>query len=224
MNIRATLTMFVATCVVSLTGCVSTRTVGVPNDTAFGMRGKSLVVSQRTKPDFGATTPGKAMFGLIGAVAMISAGRAIVEENDIQDPAPFIAGQLRQQLVERYGLEPASGAGALADTTDTLKLASLYAGADYLLDVQTINWGFLYRPNITRYRVLYSVKVRLIDIHAAKLLAEGFCYRKDDNDPHPPTYDELLTAQASLLKARLQADAAECSVQLSTEMFGPPRM
>jgi hypothetical protein len=167
-------------------------------------------------------TAGKAMFGLLGAAAMISAGNTIVVDNNIEDPAPFVADQLREAVENKYGMVTAAGTAPLVDTTDTLKLAALYAAGDFVLDVQTINWSFVYRPNLTHYRVLYSVKVRLIEIHGAKLLAEAFCYRKDDDDKNPPTHEELLANQAALLKKRLHDHAAECAGELTNKLLGAP--
>jgi hypothetical protein len=222
MNMKAPVVLFAAACVSSLAGCVSTRTTGVSDDSAFTMHGKSIATSQRSKPDFAAMTAGKAMFGLVGAVAMISAGNRIVTDNGIEDPAPFVADQLRQALKVKYGLLTAAGPAPLTNSTDTRKLASLYSVGDFVLDVQTVNWSFLYRPNLTHYRVMYSVKVRLIDTRAAKLMAEAFCYRKDDDDRNPPTHEELLVNQASLLKTRLHDDATECADELTKKLLGAP--
>jgi hypothetical protein len=222
MNRNAKTIVLAMGCLLSLEACVSTRTTGVSNDSASTMHGKSVVVSQRTKPDFSAMTAGKMMFGLLGAAAMISAGNKIVADNNIEDPAPFVADQLRQALENKYGLVTAGGTAPLADSTDTRKLASLYSPGDFVLDVQTVNWSFLYRPNLTHYRVLYSVKVRLIETHGAKLLAEAFCYRKDDDDKNPPTHEELLADQAALLKTRLHDHAAECTGELTNKLLGTP--
>jgi hypothetical protein len=125
-------------------------------------------------------------------------------------------------LEDKYGLVTATGTAPLADSTDTRKLASLYSAGDFVLDVQTVNWSFVYRPSLTHYRVLYSVKVRLIETHEAKLLAEAFCYRKDDDDKNPPTHEELLADQAALLKTRLHDHAAECAGELKNKLLGAP--
>ena len=53
-----------------------------PNSGA-ALAGKTVVVTRHDKASFIAFTPGKAVFAMIGAAAMISAGNAIVRENDI---------------------------------------------------------------------------------------------------------------------------------------------
>ena len=203
-------------------GCVSTRTTSLANDGVAVPRGRTLAITKRAKPDFGAATAGKAMFGVIGAVAMTSAGNKIVADNLIEDPATIIADQLSEELRVKYELVAAEDQSVLVDTTDTQQLANLYANADLVLDVRTVAWEFLYRPNLTHYRVIYSVKVRLIDTHRRMTLAEAFCVRKDDDDKNPPTRDELLADQAALLKIRLRDDAGACASELATKILGTP--
>jgi hypothetical protein len=203
-------------------GCVSTRTTTMTGEQSQTLQGKSLALTTRPKPDFAAMTPGKAMFAVVGAIAMISAGNSLVAEDGIEDPAGAIGEQLRQALVVKHGLVAAAGTGPVADTTDTAKLAALYSSADYVLDVQTINWSFVYQPHLgtQHFRVIYSVKVRLIDTHKANLLAEAFCVRKDDNDTNPPTYDELLANHAEILKAKLREHANDCVGELKQKLLG----
>jgi len=205
-----------------LGGCVSTRTTTLSGEANHSLQGKSLVVTTRAKPDFSAMTPGKAMFGLIGAAAMISSGNSIVAENGIVDPAGSIGEQLREVIAGKLGLVAVASAGPLADSTDTARLSALYSSADIVLDVQTVNWSFVYRPNIgtQHYRVIYSVKVRLIDTHQKSLLSEAFCVRNDDNDANPPTHDELLANQAQILKVRLAAHGQECVGELKQKVLG----
>jgi hypothetical protein len=222
MNRNAKIVVLAMGCSLGLAACVSTRTTGVSSDSASAMRGKSMAISQRTKPDFTAMTAGKAMFGVLGAAAMTSAGNKIVVDNNIEDPSPFVADELRKALENKYGVVTIAATAPLADGTDTRKLASLYSAGDFVLDVHTVNWSFLYRPNLTHYRVMYSVKVRLIDTHGAKLLAEAFCYRRDDEDKNPPTHEELLADKAALLKTRLHDHAAECAGELSNKLLGTP--
>lgn len=208
------------TLAVVLSGCVSTRTTSIATDSESALRGKSLALSHRARQDFSAATPAKAAFGVIGALAMISAGNQLVTDNAVEDPEGYIGEQLGLALQSKYGLSAAAEVTTLADTTDVQKLAALYPGADYLLDTQTVNWSILYRMSLIRYRVLYAVKVRLIDVHKAKLLAEGFCHRNDQDDPNPPNYDELTANRAELLKSRLRSDADACIVELQQKLLG----
>ena len=80
--------------VLMLSGCVSTKIVPLKQDLVADLQGGSIVTTRRAKPDFSAMTAGKAMFGLIGAAAMISSGNSIVAENEIEDPARYIGEKL----------------------------------------------------------------------------------------------------------------------------------
>jgi hypothetical protein len=53
-----------------------------------------LVVTTSDRPDFAAMTAGKAMFGMVGAFAMISAGNKVIRENNVEDPAHYIGSEL----------------------------------------------------------------------------------------------------------------------------------
>jgi hypothetical protein len=101
--------------------------------------------------------------------------------------------------------------GVLARSTNPAELARQYSGADLLLDVQTVNWGFAYFPtDWNNYRVIYSAKARLIDTKTRKVLAEGFCSRVPEKTDDAPSHEELLANQAARLKQELEAAADHC--------------
>jgi hypothetical protein len=203
----------------TLAGCVSTRTVPVDHEALVEFQGGTVVNSQREKPGFSAMTAGKAMFGAIGAVAMISAGNQIIRENDVNDPAVYISQTLLSDLAGAEALTPIKNAPT-TDTTDVAKLAKEYSAADLLLDVQTVNWSFGYFPtNWNHYRVIYSVKVRLIDTRHGKLLSEGFCARVPEETPDAPTREQLLNDQAAGLKRELGTAADYCIKEIRTKVL-----
>lgn len=196
----------------ALVGCVSTKTVGVAPNVLDGYHGDSLTVSHRGEGGFLAQTSGKAMFGAIGAVAMIHAGNELIHEDQVPDPAGSIARTLQGDLVRRNGMKSVDTTVS-TDTTDVAKLASQYQSADLLLDVYTTYWGFVYFPtNWAHYKVLYTARMRLIDTKSAKVLATGFCSRKQETSPTAaPTYSELLGDHGALLKKELAQAADTCA-------------
>lgn len=203
-----------------LTGCVSTNIAPLPADSTAGMAGKTLAYSTRKLPDFAAVTAGKAGFGMIGGAAMISAGNGIVKENQIEDPANFIRGELATALATSYNLRVIEIPDAIAEGSDVTKLAAAHKQADVLLDVQTVNWSFAYFPtDWNSYRVIYSVKLRLIETGSAKLLAEGFCARVPDKTPESPSRDQLLANGAERLKAELHSEAEWCVTELKSKVL-----
>jgi hypothetical protein len=204
-----------------LVGCVSTRNVTVTNERTQAWPGKTIAVTSRPRADFVAMTAGKAAFALVGAIAMIEAGNAIVKENDIQDPSPVLAKGLLDEARTRYGVVDAATATVAVDSTDIPKLAHADNGADLLIDVQSMGSQFRYFPvDWSHYAVDSSFKVRLIDVRASSLIAEGFCRQTTDKDPSPPTRDELLADHAARLKAILSAQRDACLTQLKKDVLG----
>jgi hypothetical protein len=194
----------------TLSGCVSTKTVAVGQNVLNGFRGATIVASQRGKPTFVAHTARKIMFGLVGAAAAISSGKDIIRDNDVPDPAVYISQALLTDLVRDEGLTSVKDTAA-TNTMDVAQLAKQYSGADLLIDVQTINWSFVYFPtNWSHYRVIYSAKLRLIDTKHAKLIADSFCARVPEETPDAPTREELLDNHAAGLKKQLAVAADFC--------------
>lgn len=113
--------------------------------------------------------------------------------------------------------------GKLATKTTPKELAAQYSDADVLLDVQTINWSFVYFPtDWNSYRVIYSAKIRVIDVKKSKLLAEGFCSRIPENSETAPSHDELLADQAARLKQELRIGADHCVEEFRNKVLLQP--
>jgi hypothetical protein len=182
--------------------------------------GRSVTQVRFAKPDFVATTPGKAMFGVLGAVAMIAAGNDIVTTNKIEDPASSIAQSLTRGMQEKFQLVPLNETATQVDTSDVDTLARSYPKSDLLLDVRTTDWKFVYFPvNWTHYRVGYSVQARLVNLKTREVLAEGTCKHLPEEDTNAPTEDELLANNASRLKQELRNAADHCLEQLKKTIF-----
>src|SRR5690348_8238990 len=99
-----------ALCVFCLAGCVSTRTAQIESNKAAALRGKVVATTLRPRAGLMAMTRGKAYFGVIGVAAMVEAGKAVVAENDIEDPAPLVSHSLLLAVQKQYGAVPATSA------------------------------------------------------------------------------------------------------------------
>lgn len=206
-----------------LTGCVSTKIIPLESGAIAARKGGTIMASARHKPDFGAMTAGKAMFGMIGAAAMISAGNEIVRANGIEDPAGYIGDRLLADLASAHVLNVKQRNGLLADTNEPAKLAALYPDTDLVLDVQTVNWSFGYFPaDWNSYRVIYSVKLRLLDTKKGKMVAEGFCARIPENTDSAPSHEQLLADNAALIKRELATAADYCISELRSKVLALP--
>jgi hypothetical protein len=203
-------------------GCVSTKNVPLKAGALSTREGGTLVLSSREKPTFSASTAGKAAFGMIGVLAEISAGNQLVRDNNIADPAEYIGTQLMADLAALNNLKIASRSSVVAsNTADTAGLANLYAGADVLLDVQTMSWNFIYFPtDWNSYRVNYSARARIIETRDRKLVAEAFCSRIPEKTPDAPSYEQLTANGAAGLKAELMKSAQHCLDEFRNTLLG----
>jgi len=205
-----------------LAGCVSTRTAQVADAKAAEWRGKSVVLTQRPATDFIATTAGKAAFALVGVVAMLEAGKKIVQENNIEDPAPRLARDLLAFAQTQFGVTPAATSPVQAGSTtvDPAKLVQGAAGADLVFDIQGMGGQFRYLPmHWNLYVVDSGYKFRILEVAGAKVVAEGFCIRQGDSKKAIPK-DELLANQAARLKEILDTQRQECFEELKQKVFG----
>ena len=159
------------------------------------------------------------MFGALGAAAMIGEGNAIVKSNAIPDPAVAIAEGLASKLASARAMKSRGlGQTARSDSLDALIAAN--PGADYIVDVKTFNWMFNYYPaNWTHYRVTYSARLRLVDTAKKVVVAESACQTVQGDDAKPPSKEDLLNANAALLKSYLQKGAAACIDVLAKDVL-----
>jgi len=207
---RVLVTFFVF---ILLSGCANVATRPIKENTINQLSGKSITSSHYKKPDFGAMIAGKASFAMIGAFAMIAEGNRIIRENNVDDPAVYIANKLNEELGNRHNMAVNLNNDKIADSKSIDSLVSKYKDSNYIMDVHTINWSFAYFPtDWNSYRVIYTAKLRLIDTKTKKVIAEDFCKRipeyEDTNSA--PTHDQLVDNNATGLKKELSIAADHC--------------
>ncbi len=203
-----------------LSGCVSTKNLQISQQDLKQINPNHVALTSREKPNFSAITAGKAMFALLGAAAMISAGNDIVEENKIEDPASYIQAELARELNKNYGFKIDESETKKVATSKGSKIAQLFPKSDLVLDIETINWSFAYFPtDWDNYRVIYSAKLRLIDTKSKNTIAEGFCSRVPEEDDSAPSHDELLANNAERLKQELRSAANKCISEFKSNVL-----
>ncbi len=204
-----------------LSGCVTVNHKPMTKESSERLQSKTVTVTRYATADFGAMTPGKAALGLIGAAAMISEGNEIIKKNDIPDPAVGIGDQLLRVAQAKRSIvvvQPKAGAAATSD--DIAALLTAYPGADYILDVKTINWMIGYYPtNWNGYRLIYSARVRVIEAATREVAAESLCSTVQGDDANPPTYDQLLENKAVMLKNLMEAATTKCAELIAKELL-----
>jgi len=201
-------------------GCASVNKQPIAPNATTELKGQTIAQTKRPPPDFAAMTPGKAAFALIGAALMISEGNSLIAQNKVADPADAIASSLVTALQSAYGAKSTEQQIAVNASNVTEISAAAGGAARFVVDVQTINWSFGYFPtDWTHYRVIYTAKARLINTSTKATVAEGFCKRIPESNVGAPTYDELTSNEAALLKKQLSLAVDECVKTLKAEML-----
>lgn len=204
-----------------LGGCVSVRSVPTAPGVLDSLHGRLITVVTYKKPDFAAQTYGKAMLGGLGAVAVITDGDAIIADNQVPDPAVAISARLAEKLAPAIAASSTvtlSDRDAKGDTEEALSNDVKHEGV--VLDVETINWSFIYFPlDWTHYRIMLSARARLIDAQTGKRLAQAPCIFLSD-EKSPPTYDEMLADSAARLKSMIADAGQSCLVKMSKDLLG----
>ncbi|SFH73080.1 hypothetical protein SAMN04515618_102190 [Collimonas sp. OK307] len=207
----------------SLAACTTVSHTPLSQDGSVQLTGKKVVLTKYPTPDFSASTAGKAAFAVLGAIMMVAEGNEIVRTNGIEDPALKIGQGLATRLSEERGTTLVSNQNIVAASDDVQNLVSTYRGADYLLDVKTFAWMFLYFPSDwAHYRVIYSARIRLVDTSTKKVVAETLCKTARGDAQNPVTKDQLLSNNASLLKTYLDKSASDCVNLLATDILKLP--
>jgi hypothetical protein len=207
-----------------LASCV--RIEEIPLSDSSAIRGKNGLQTERERPPFTAVTAGKATgaaFGAIGGAiagaAMVKSGNAIVSENGVEDPANWISQELASQIKRKYGTT-FKGTRKVTDEKPE-SIAKACTGADFALDVRTINWSLGYFPvNWATYRVFYSAQLRIIDCKTGVVVAQGFYARLPEKSDDSPDWDELVeNNKAERLKKELKIGAQEALHHFKTNIL-----
>lgn len=202
------------------TGCTSFNKKTIETQAIESLRDQTLTYTVRDKPDFAAMTPGKAMLGLIGAIAMVSEGNSIIAKNNVPDPAVSIADGLAKALDSAHSSRVVTPPVKVDSADLSTILSAANNKARFLIDTQTVDWQITYFPtSYSKYRVGYAAKARLIDSETRTVIAEGFCRRIPENKELASSYEELLANDALLLKKELAIAADECVNSMKAEML-----
>ena len=185
---------------------------------------RNVHIVKEEPPSFGAITAGKGMFAALGAIAAHSAGKDLVQEKGIEDPSRRVEMLIVEHLHAKFGTK---SAGQVLDYTDADKPSDSdewAAAADansVIVDVETKGWNFWYFPTTwSRYRVGYSAVLKLIDGHTGETLSQYQCnVSGPESDDAAPTYDEMLSDRAALLKQMLRDRADRCASDIIAKVL-----
>ena len=193
-----------------------------PADAAL-LQGKKIAVTMHERPSFSAMTAGKAGFGLLGAAAMIKAGNDLVEDNQIADPAVLVREHLGAGLTQIYGAQVLPVDAAATKAKKAKEIAALHPEADYVLDVRSGGWGYVYFPtDWNNYQVMYSVQVQLVDAKTGRQVSNAGCNASSKANKAPPTREQLHADGAQMVKDYTTALGWNCVQLLAQQQLGIP--
>lgn len=202
-----------------VTGCATTN-VPIANEVKKQLPDHSLTTTDRESPSFVAMTSTKGMLGAVGAVAAISEGNDLVENDNIEDPSNRIANTLAQKLAKQYGMTLVGRANEPTDSDDLAVIAKSLSGSAYAIDVQTTGWQFIYDGfNFSDYLVMYTAEMQLIDIAQAKAVAVGHCVYNSKDDNGTVSYEALVENNSAYIKEQLAAASEKCSSEFSQKVL-----
>lgn len=206
-------TFVTVVCLTLLTNCVSIKDIPLSTNELKNMSGKTIVITSREKPDMALMTYNNMLISVLFAVIpgsfwMIHQGNKIVNENNIEDPSVLVASKIEDDLRKQYNLKYIDNSKIeKINSNDVKEISASYRGiADYVLDVETINWNIQYvsaSDNIVRY----VSHLRLIDVNNSKVIAEKGCTFRPYNRY---TKKELLENHAENIKKELTSAANLC--------------
>ncbi len=211
----------------SATACVSTQNVTLDTELNKSFANKTLAVTKRGVPAFAATTSTdvltSALFGAIGGLNTISLGNKIITSNNVDDPAIYIGDVLSKDFSAEFNATFIDRNDVVLTSENVKKIIEQYDGIDYLMDVRTINWSFVYFPTTWgKYRVIYSAKLRLIGVQQGTVAAEGFCSRVPEKTSDAPSYEEMLANEAFIIKRELNIAANKCINEFKKNVLNLP--
>lgn len=214
----------------ALCGCAGMKEIKASDDAMAAYRGQHLTVVTYGKPSFSAMTYGKMMFaGLGGAVGGAIAGAASVNDGDnivhaysVPDPATAISAKLSPLLAQRIGASDTSAvADRNSDANNVRDVAAVAGNKGLVLEVQTLNWGFLYYGfDWSHYHLMYGGRARLIDAASGQVIAQAPCNYDTENDKPRPDYDGMLADNAAKLKSMLGEATDACTVSIRKALLG----
>jgi hypothetical protein len=210
-------------------GCVAPqRQIPLSKEASETLNGKTCEISKPKTPDFYAQTTGKAWLPpMIGMAASFSAGREIVEQNQVEDPAIFVSEQVAKILKEKYSINLLPNAVAISESNDIDTLCKTYTKGDILLDVRTLGWAFGTgagsNPALSaQYQVSFILNLKIIDIKAKQVLAEEIFGYPNINSPDGKktfSYEELLNDNAAGIKKELRKGTEEAILFFKEKTF-----
>jgi len=194
-----------------------------------GIDGKSVVLVRRPDPGFELVTSSGSALGAFAALgpghvtsgrsAMQEAGRQLIADDQIQDPAVALGAALLVDMADTYKLKVVDTNAAIVADDKQLESFRKQNPADLILEFHTEAWRTYYFLDFKHYDVSYHAKARLIDGRNGSVVRQAKCAHKPSKSANSPTIDELLADNGAKLRTALEAAEQLCMATVKEE-FG----
>ena len=194
-----------------------------------GIDGKSIVLVRRPDPGFVYMTSGGAAAGAFAALGpwhdmrpgheMEDAGRHLVADDQIDDPAASLSAMLLSGLVSTYKLQSPNPEAVIVSDDKQLDVYRKQNQPDLIFEFYTEAWRTFYFLDFKHYDVWYYAKARLIDGRTGSVIRQAKCAHKPVKTSASPTLDDLLANHGEKLRAAVDAAKQLCLATVQQE-FG----
>jgi hypothetical protein len=194
-----------------------------------GVDGKSVLLVRRPDPGFELVTSGGSIAGAFaffgpghitsGRSTVQDAGRRLVADDQIEDPAVALGAALLADMAGAYRLQVLAENAAIVEDDKQLEAFRKTNPVDLILEFHTEAWRTYYFLDFKHYDVWYYAKARLIDGRTGSVIRHAKCAHKPDKTANSPTIDELLADNGARLRVAVVAAKQLCLAALREE-FG----
>jgi hypothetical protein len=162
------------------------------------------------------------LFGPIGGAVVgaraATIGKELMEQHKVENLALQLANQVSDALKDSLPTLTKAIESPVLDDVAELKKAGL---RPFVLDVRSAGSIIYYPSNWARYRLLYTGRVRLVDIEQGRVIWQGVCQLKGPDDPaQSPTLDELEAKDGVAYRRMISEATAACAADMTKQFRG----
>jgi hypothetical protein len=194
-----------------------------------GIDGKSILLVRRPDPGFELVTSSGTAAGALAVLGpqhgasgrneMQNAGRHLVADDQIEDPAVSLSAALLADLARIYKLRVLEADAAVVPDDKQLESFRKQKQVDLILEFHTEAWRTYYFFDLTHYDIWYYAKARLIDGRTGSPIRQAKCAHKPAKSANSPTIEELLADNGAKLGVAVEAAKQVCMATVREE-FG----
>ena len=194
-----------------------------------GIDGKSVMLVRRPDPGFELVTSSGTAAGALavlgpqhgasGRTEMQRAGRQLVADDKIEDPAVSLSAVLLADVARTYRLQVLDTNTAIVPDDKQLETLRKQKQVDLILEFHTEAWRTYYFLDLTHYDIWYYAKARLIDGRTGSTIRQARCAHKPSKSENSPRIEGLLADNGAKLRTAVEAAKELCAATVREE-FG----